>query len=108
MISSNEVISFNDISLQLNISYKTIYRLFSKHLGSSPAQFRRILKFRTALIKGIDPAYKSKISTVALESGYFDQAHYTNEFKKIAQLTPRNFISSNWVDVSDKVVWKLD
>jgi AraC-like DNA-binding protein len=108
LIQSNEVISFNEISYHLEIPYKTIYRLFIKHIGLTPIQFRRIIKFRMALKKGIDSTCKNKMSTIAVESGYFDQAHYINEFKKMAKLTPKNFIASVWVDDSKKIAWKFE
>ncbi|MFD0941036.1 helix-turn-helix domain-containing protein [Pedobacter boryungensis] len=108
LLCMSEVISFQEISDRLRIPYKAIYRSFIRHLGISPIQFKKIRRFSMAIKKGVNPAYESRMSSIALESGYFDQAHYINEFKKMTKLTPRSFKLGVWTDENRRIVWKLE
>ena len=75
-----------DIARQLGVSSRTLQRTCKRVLGLSPkelVQFSRIYTARQQLI------YSSgSLADVALTSGYFDQAHFTNLFHQFVGETP--------------------
>ena len=100
--------SFGTIAGEIFISYKTIYRLFKAHLGTSPVQFRHLVKFRQAVNNTKKKSYTRKMTKMALDSGYYDQSNLVNEFKKIAGHTPANFIKAVTLVADKRIAWKFE
>jgi len=66
-------------------------RLFGKIAGVPPhiyQQQARIRRARDLLTAGSSPA------EVALATGFYDQSHFTNAFKKLMGVTPKDFIAA--------------
>lgn len=74
-----------------NMSMRNFERRFSENLGISPKLYCRIIRFNHALeLKVKNPA--KDWTTIALESGYFDQMHFIRDFKEFAGNSPKNFM----------------
>ena len=80
-------LQFNDdAARQLGVSSRTLQRMCKRVLGLSPKeliQFSRIYTARQQLIYSPD-----SLADIALASGYFDQAHFTNHFHQFVGETP--------------------
>jgi len=63
---------------------------FREAVGVSPKRLARIVRFDRALC-AIGTAHGS-LSTIAHAAGYYDQAHFTNEFREHAGVTPRAYL----------------
>lgn len=74
------------LSATLGVSERQLRRLFLEEIGASPSLCRRILRLQVAegLLKSDRP-----LAEVALQAGYYDQAHFSREFKAMAGVTPR-------------------
>lgn len=84
-------IEFNDITVladRYNISRQYINKLFHQHLGKSPADFKRIQRFRKS-IQSSEP----KLIHKGLAAQFYDQSHFIREIKKITNQTPKSFFS---------------
>lgn len=108
LMMDNENITIKDIARQIYFTEKSIYRLFLAHIGISPVQFRGILKFRQAVKKSTRFSYTNKMSRMAADNGYYDQANLVNEFKKFTNSTPKRFLSAVTLNADKKIVWKFD
>ncbi len=77
-----------EIARSLEISERHLRRLFTQHVGVSPASYLRLSRF----IKSIHfiPG-KSTLTEIAHLSHYTDQAHFCNDFKEIAGMTPKEY-----------------
>lgn len=64
---------------------------FSREVGLSPKQAARVVRFGRAaeMLRRLPPG---GLAEVALNCGYFDQAHLTNEFRSMAGCTPRTWL----------------
>lgn len=107
-LEQDKSLPFDTIAANMFLSKKHIYRLFKSHLGTTPVQFRNINKFRHAVNTGTNPFYKKKMAAIALESGYYDQAHLIHEFKKVSKLTPTDFQASVTMMANKKLAWKFE
>jgi len=91
--NSSGNISINDLSTNIGIHQKKLERLFIAYIGVSPKKFSKIVRFyntHTTISKyGID-----NLSQVALEKGYFDQAHFNRDFKKFTGVNPSSKLMS--------------
>ena len=85
----------SNISNRLNISTRTIRNDFVNNIGSSPKHFSRVIRFHYILDKILFNLPKHKSLDFAFENGYFDQAHFINDFKYFTGYTPKHFYKEN-------------
>lgn len=74
-------------------SRKQFERSFTSLVGCTPKQFSNIVRFQYALHLKSQQSNLSLLD-VALNCGFYDQAHMSNEFIKFSGLTPSCFFSS--------------
>jgi AraC-like DNA-binding protein len=68
-------------------------RTFRELFGTTPKRFERILRFRRtleALTRG-----DGSLADVACAEGYYDQAHFTNDFRQHAGMSPGAFLRAS-------------
>lgn len=83
-------IKLNDLSALTGLSKYYLLRSFTKQKGISPYSYLeaiRISKAKRLLEKGISPM------DVAFQTGFTDQSHFTNFFKKLIGLTPKQYMN---------------
>lgn len=90
IIAHQEITRVDDIVNRLNLNKRTLQRLFSQYVGVSPKwviQRYRLHEIaeRLAGDKAVD------CTTMALDLGYFDQAHFIKDFKAIVGRTPAEY-----------------
>ena len=69
------------------VSERHLNRMFKQWIGLSPKEFTRIIRFQNTL-RNVVSSDKIIWTSLAIESGYHDQAHFINEFKGLAGITP--------------------
>jgi AraC-like DNA-binding protein len=75
----------NDIATAAGLDSYSLIRVFRRHMGMTPHAYlmqTRIARGKTLLTMGRFPAQ------VALDSGFFDQSHFTKQFKRFTGTTP--------------------
>jgi AraC-like DNA-binding protein len=65
---------------------------FKSHLGVTPKRMARIYRF-ARLILSVDALHPVDWSELAQASGYFDQAHFSKEFKDFTGHTPTAYLA---------------
>ncbi|RMI34423.1 AraC family transcriptional regulator [Nocardia stercoris] len=78
------------IARDLAISERHLRTLFHTEIGLSPKLFARIARVRRAARAATAGV---ALSDVARESGYYDQAHMTTDFRRIMGISPAAFVS---------------
>jgi len=86
-ISSNIDLSDKQCS-EFGLSARQLRRLTQLHLGLSPREFARVLRFQHTLQAMDATSYKP-----AWVEHYYDQPHFIREFKSLSGLTPTEFKS---------------
>ena len=77
------------LSRAAGISPRQMRRLFVAETGLSPKQLGRILRFRGSLAQ----LGTAEGARVAVDCGYYDQAHFIHEFREFSGETPQNFLA---------------
>lgn len=80
--------SISAIADELDVSERTLRRVFRDAIGMSPKAFAKLARFHRALGAArvhLDAGWAS----IAAEAGYYDQAHLIAEFRDITGVTPR-------------------
>lgn len=88
---NDDTCSIEEYCKATNTNYSSLNRNFTKIIGISPKKFERLIKFRKSLCNLIGT--NDSLTSIALNSGYFDQAHFIREFKKFLDYTPSNYQS---------------
>jgi AraC-like DNA-binding protein len=71
-------------------SVRQVERLFARHLGIPPKTTGRILRFQTAL-RALMHDPDRPLSDVGASAGYFDQAHFIRDFRRMTGGVPRGY-----------------
>ncbi|WP_249219855.1 helix-turn-helix domain-containing protein [Chitinophaga sp. HK235] len=73
------------------LSQDAFEKRFRKTIGTSPKQYASIIRLKS-LITRKQPT--QSLTDLALDAGYFDQAHFNKSFKRFTGLTPSHFFQS--------------
>ncbi|MCP4704737.1 MAG: AraC family transcriptional regulator [candidate division Zixibacteria bacterium] len=92
------VLKQNDFSIQISefcqqndINIRKLERMFNKYVGVSAKTYGTINRFQNSLNQILYSDY-AKFTDIAYDNSYFDQTHFTKEFKRFAGNTPKNFV----------------
>jgi AraC-like DNA-binding protein len=79
----------DDVARALGWSRRRIERAFAQDLGIRPKLFARIVRLN-AVLATLDEPERGSAVDLALETGYFDQAHLLRDFRVLAGRAPRS------------------
>ena len=91
LFDKNTNLSINEICKQMNISRKHLNNLSKEYTGVSPKMLSSLKRLQTSL-KKISSSKPKKLTNVAYELEYFDQAHFNNDFKRFTNLKPTEYV----------------
>ncbi|HVA88345.1 MAG TPA: AraC family transcriptional regulator [Chloroflexota bacterium] len=92
VIADREITKVDDIVERCNLNKRTMQRLFSRYVGVGP---KWVIK-RYRLHEAAEQAAGGAVDwpTLALDLGYFDQAHFIRDFKMIVGKAPADYAQS--------------
>jgi AraC-like DNA-binding protein len=86
-------VSVTDLVDRLEMHPKKLERLFVPRMGVSVKKFSKIVRFHE-VHKVLSEEGLENLSSKVLEKGYFDQAHFNRDFKKLTGLKPSSKLMS--------------
>jgi AraC-like DNA-binding protein len=84
--------SIAEVTAQLGVSPKRFISLFEEAIGLTPKVFCRVLRFQEVL-RRITRGQPVRWADLALDYGYFDQAHFIHDFQAFAGLGPSAYLA---------------
>jgi len=84
--------SIVEVATQLGLSPKRFISLFKEAVGLTPKVFCRLIRFQEALQRTTQ-GQPVQWAELALDCGYFDQAHFIHDFQAFAGLTPSAYLT---------------
>ena len=90
--SPEEAASVGSLARSLFVSRRTVQRVLRDRVGLGPRALGRILRVQRAIAR-LRAAPEPVLGRVALESGYYDHAHFCREFRRMTSLSPSEFLS---------------
>jgi AraC-like DNA-binding protein len=82
------LVRVDDLATTAGVSARQLERQFAIHVGLSPKRFLRVLRFQRVLAALREPTGTSNWADVAAQHGFYDQAHFINDFKAFTGETP--------------------
>ncbi len=83
-------IRIQELMAQLNISQSPLEKRFRQIVGTSPKKFATIVRFKN-VIQQYDPS--NSLTELAFQAGFYDQSHFSKEFKSFTGDTPEDFFA---------------
>ncbi|HEX6495687.1 MAG TPA: AraC family transcriptional regulator [Acidobacteriaceae bacterium] len=78
---------------KIGMSQRRIAQLFHEQVGVSPKTFHRVRRFQNT-IQRLRVAERVNWAELALDCGYYDQAHLSHDFRQIAGMTPSAYLAA--------------
>ncbi|WP_127124752.1 AraC family transcriptional regulator [Pseudoflavitalea rhizosphaerae] len=91
---------------ELNLSERSLERLFRANIGMSPKLFARVCRFQASLTSLRNNGY-DKLSDISYGYGYADQSHFIREFREFAGVTPNAWLKRATEVVENYPEWKI-
>lgn len=90
---SGGAVGIDSLASHACLSRKQFERVFQSHVGSSPGQFLKTVRFQSAIH---EKAQKPELSLTELsyQAGYYDQSHMNSEFQKLAGQSPGQYFAN--------------
>lgn len=93
------LITIDDVSKQLGMSRRHFERRFRFYVGLSPKEFSRIIRIQ-AVKHHMKLSSTKSLTSIAYDSGFYDQPHFIKEFRAIMGLTPGQYLLEKSAGVS--------
>ncbi|MCW5634315.1 MAG: AraC family transcriptional regulator [Rubrivivax sp.] len=93
--------SVHETCERLGVSNRHLIALFRRHVGLAPKTYARVRRFHATLAglaAGAAPA------DLAARLGFADQAHMGNEFRRLAGVTPGEFVARRGADAESVIL----
>ncbi len=99
MIERPDQTNIATMNAKIGYSQKHFGAMFKKQIGVTPKSFLKIMRFQKA-VRTIDAATEIDWTTIAHDCGFYDQAHFINDFKQFSGFTPEQYskIHTNYLN----------
>lgn len=78
---------------RIGLSPRRFIQLFRQQVGLTPKAFCRVRRFQQALVT-VHGAQQVNWTGVALDCGYYDQAHFIHDFQSFSGMTPSAYLTA--------------
>ncbi|MEM8963180.1 MAG: AraC family transcriptional regulator [Acidobacteriota bacterium] len=86
-------VSVAEVARRMGWSARRLIALFRRRVGSTPKRFQRISRFQQTLSR-LEEGSELDLSALALDCGYYDQAHFNRDFQAFSGLTPSAYVNA--------------
>jgi AraC-like DNA-binding protein len=87
-------LTIDQLAVQQSTSRRQLERRFANTVGLSPKQLAKIIRLQHTL-KNLEQKQFNNLASLAVENGYFDQAHFIKDFKEFTGITPKQFYADS-------------
>ena len=81
-----------DVVDRVGLSSRRFIQLFEDQIGLTPKVFQRVRRFQSVL-RTLHADSADDMAGLALRCGYYDQAHFINDFKIFSGMTPGEYVA---------------
>ena len=92
IMAAPHVTTISSVSEQIGLTPKRFIQVFRDETGFTPKVFCRIRRFQQALDR-MEGRRRVDWTSVALDSGYFDQAHFIHDFRAFSGINPSSYLA---------------
>lgn len=93
VIRQKDILRVEDISAQFSIGVRSLQRMFEMFVGVPPKWIIRRYRLFEA-VDAMNSGAEADLAQLALQLGYFDQAHFINDFKAMVGVSPGDYLKN--------------
>jgi len=93
-------LKIDDIAQKRNFSRQYLNKIFTKNVGKSASEYRKIHRFRKSIFKQKDT---KNLTELSYDSLFYDQSHLVKDFKQLTHVSPNAFFKK--VDTRQGNLW---
>jgi AraC-like DNA-binding protein len=93
LVESRGRVSIGALVGEVGFSQKHLITKFREEIGLSPKTLARVMRFGSA-VGIIKRGGGNRLAEIALDCGYYDQAHFSRDFRAFAGVTPTDLVRS--------------
>lgn len=82
------------LAQEFAISQRQLERLYQSQVGMSPKQYSQLLRIETARL-ALKQMNEQSTTRLAVDLGFYDQAHFIREFRAVIGMTPYAYLKRN-------------
>jgi transcriptional regulator GlxA family with amidase domain len=75
----------------VGVGERRLQQLFNAHVGLTPRAWLRLQRLR-ACLRVLRESPRPSWAQMALDAGYYDQAHLVNDFRALCGVTPTEYL----------------
>ncbi len=90
LMRARELVSLTPVAEQVNVSPRTLQRMFARYVGASPLWVLRRYRLQDAAT-AIDAGEGEDLAGLAASLGFADQAHFTRAFTAVIGVPPSRY-----------------
>jgi AraC-like DNA-binding protein len=94
LVETNGAVRIGELTRELGWSRKRLAARFREEIGLPPKQAARLVRFEFARVL-VESAVRPDWARIALEAGYYDQSHLSNDFRAVTGRTPETFFQDS-------------
>lgn len=94
ILTEGAVYTVQQLADKLEVSRKTLLRMFKKHLNCTVREYLQVIKFRKAVDHYQASLKNSTLTNLAYEMDYNDQSEFIHHFKRLTGFSPKPFFKS--------------
>lgn len=93
IVNSGGLVPIRSLVDETGWSQKHLISQFREHIGLAPKMFARVMRFGSAVDR-LRRRDHASLTELALDCGYYDQAHFDRDFRAFAGVTPTELITT--------------
>jgi AraC-like DNA-binding protein len=99
-------VRITNVTGRIGMSSRRFISRFNNQVGLTPKLFCRVQRFQS-MLKQAHRADDINLTDLAVACGYFDQAHFTHDFREFAGITPSMYLSAR-TEYTNHVIFPSD
>lgn len=99
--------SVSEIAIKTGYHLKSFQRHFTKHMGCSPVDYKRLVRFRNSIDSKLNAGEIKSLTDITYENNYTDQSYFIKEFKRLSHHNPTKFFKEVSAVDGDKIIWEI-
>ncbi|WP_428266665.1 AraC family transcriptional regulator [Haliangium sp.] len=84
------LVRIGELATELGTSERQLERVFRTRVGVTPKAFARLVRIHRVRL-GLKLTRDRSLVDIALDAGYYDQAHFTRDFCRVVGMTPGRY-----------------
>ncbi|MEN8144212.1 MAG: helix-turn-helix domain-containing protein, partial [Gemmatimonadota bacterium] len=94
IVGSGGRTTVRELASTVNATTRSVERVMNRDIGLPPLLFARIVRVQKAIgrMRNEPPG---RLGRIAMDCGYYDQAHFCRDFRQLSGMTPTQFVAAD-------------